>query len=106
MPRRTISSTRAGNVVLVLDGDALGHVADLEDTDQTGGKLEHVVAQGDDDELGVLGALLDVVGDDGDLQVRKCQFSVVVKEGERGVLTFRKSNAASISSMTYSGVGL
>jgi hypothetical protein len=59
--------TRPGNVVLVLDGDALGHVVDLVHADQAGCQLEHVVAQGDDDELGVLGALLDVVCDDGDL---------------------------------------
>lgn len=122
--RGDTGSGTAGAVdeVLVLDGDALGHVVDLVDADQAGRKLEHVVAQRDDDELGVLGTLLDVVGHDGHLLflVRVSCMSYIrfddddlhcvapVRKGaeKNRVLTLRKSSAASISSMTYSGVGL
>lgn len=62
------SATGTIDEVLVLDGDALGHMVDLVDTNKAGCQLEHVVAERDDDELGVLGALLDVVGHDGDLR--------------------------------------
>lgn len=60
------------NVVLVVDGDALGHVVDLVDADEAGRELKHVVAQRDDDELRVLGAFFDVVGHDGDLDRQTC----------------------------------
>lgn len=49
------------NVVPILDGDTLGHVIDLVDTNKTSGELEHVVPQGNDDKLGVLGSFLDVI---------------------------------------------
>lgn len=86
---------------------------DLVDTDQPLRQLEHVVAQRDDDELGVLGALFDVGGDDRDLlgwgwSVRRLlrNLSPVLEAVAAAVkLTFLKSNAASISSMTYNGVG-
>ncbi len=76
-------------------------------------QLKHVIPQRNDNELRVLGALLDVGGYDGDLFTTRQHTSIsnthspsqasslrVVK-----VLTFRKSNAASISSITYNGVG-
>jgi hypothetical protein len=90
-------------------------------------ELKHVVAQRDDDELGVLGALLDVVGNDRDLRTMLVRVRIQRMKGStwnahasvntggriaaeclrvRVVLTFLKSNAASISSMTYRGVGL
>lgn len=74
--------------------------------------------------MGILGALLDIVGHNGDLM------TVFVSAGtdkrtepswdttrpkkkkeednrkKKGALTFLKSKAASISSMTYNGVGL
>ena len=55
------------DIIPVVDGNALGHLVDLVDTDEAVGKLKHVVAERDDDELGVLGALLDIVCHDGDL---------------------------------------
>ena len=106
-------ATPPDNIIAVLNRHALGHVVDLVHAHEAGGKLKHVVAQGDDDKLGVLGALFDVVGHDGHLVV--VVQSVYIAERVRmeremkgwpGLLTFLKSNAASISSMTYSGVGL
>ena len=63
---------RPGNVIFVVDRDALGHVVDLVHTHQACSQLEHVVPERDDDELGVLGTLFDVVRHDGDLARRLC----------------------------------
>lgn len=86
-------------------------MVDLVHADQPRSEFEHVVAQGDDDELRVLGALLDISSDNGDLQKVKPKISKHVHSTrsvsfQHGRLTFLKSSAASISSMTYKGVGL
>lgn len=91
------------DIILVLDGHALGHVVDLVYTDQARGKLEHVVTKRNNDELSVLRALLDVVSHDRNLWQSA---SLPCTANRASKPTFRKSNAASISSMTYSGVGL
>ena len=94
------------------------------------GQLKHVVSERNDDELGVLGALLDVIRHDRDLLQEGLvsgykgkvmsfnhravtQLPSIMERAKRtgsraikGVLTFLKSRAASISSMTYRGVGL
>lgn len=80
----------------------------LIDPDQPLRQLKHVVPQRDDDELCVLGALFDVGRHDGYLFIPvSIHLNLRVKSAKLGLieLTFRKSNAASISSMTYSGVG-
>lgn len=101
------------NVISILNRDALGHMIHLVHAHEPAGELKHVVAEGDDDELCVLGAFFDVGGYDGDLlSVSPVLWSLRVTpvkkvKGEvRWLLTLRKSSAASISSMTYSGVGL
>lgn len=81
-------------------------MVDLVHANEARRELKHVVAQGNDNELGVLGALLDVIGNDRDLER-------IVSDWRRNrvshtsvILTFLKSKAASISSITYRGVGL
>jgi hypothetical protein len=94
--------TRAIDVVLVLDGDTLGHVVDLVHADEACCELKHIVAQRNDNELGVLGTLLDIIRNNGDLMfmVRIQFLGFLVALRLEGLLTFRKSKAASISSMT------
>jgi hypothetical protein len=103
------------NVIPVLNRYTLRHVVDLVHAHQPRRQLEHVVPERDDDELGVLRPLLDVVGDNRHLSTQHVSHPVISSTHTRGArhgqgrgckLTFLKSSAASISSMTYSGVGL
>lgn len=105
-------------------------MVDLVHSHKSRRELKHVVSERDDNELGVLGTLLDVVGNDRDLHValvtcisrtieakchgdsKECHWTGCSRVSRaktargRGILTFLKSKAASISSMTYRGVGL
>lgn len=79
---------------------------DLVHPNQPGRELEHVVAKRDDDKLGILGALLNIACNDGDLWLLLADMFNYKIRSLLEILTFLKSRAASISSMTYSGVGL
>jgi hypothetical protein len=83
------------DVVPILDRYRFGHVIDLVHSDKSRSKFKHVVSQGDDDKLSVLRPLLDVTRNNRNLL---CQWVSQQKVGH--VLTFLKSNAASISSIT------
>ena len=90
------------DIISVFYRHTLRHMIDLVHSNESRGELEHVVSQGDDDELSILRSLLDITGNNRDLPL----LVLKITNWQRWELTFLKSNAASISSMTYSGVGL
>ena len=56
------------NVILVIHRDALCHMIDLVDSNQSLSKFEHVISQTNDDELCVFRPLFNVARNDRDLR--------------------------------------
>ena len=115
-PCQVRSSSRHRNIIPILHRHALRHMIDLINPHQPLRQLKHVISQADDDELRILGSFFDIGCYDGDLLLferKGKQISLSERiacdgmrwdwgreESESIVLTFLKSRAASISSMT------